>query len=77
MAPRGSQQWSIFEATGFTLCLHCLHRKCGRAHFREYSTNVDTERVDHCSYARQGIEMEPAVKVGHASAAIEWRAEHE
>jgi hypothetical protein len=50
--------------------------KCGRAHFWEYST-VDTERVDHCSYARQGIEMEPAVKVGHASAAIEWRAEHE
>ena len=31
------------------------------------------ERVDHRSYARQGVEMEPAVKMGHASAAIERR----
>src|SRR3546814_15728815 len=29
------------------------------------------ERVDHRSYARQGVEMEPTVKMGHASAAIE------
>jgi hypothetical protein len=42
----------------------------------EYSTDVDTERVDHRSYARQGIEMEPTVKVGHASAAIKRRAKH-
>jgi ATP-dependent exoDNAse (exonuclease V) alpha subunit len=35
------------------------------------------ERVDHRSYARQGIEMEPTVKMGHASAAIEHRAERE
>ena len=35
------------------------------------------ERVDHRSYARQGIEMEPTVKMGHASAAIERRAERE
>jgi hypothetical protein len=33
------------------------------------------ERVDHRSYARQGVEMEPTVKMGHASAAIERRAE--
>ena len=32
------------------------------------------ERVDHRSYARQGVEMEPTVKMGHASAAIERRA---
>jgi ATP-dependent exoDNAse (exonuclease V) alpha subunit len=35
------------------------------------------ERVDHRSYARQGVEMEPTVKMGHASAAIERRAERE
>jgi ATP-dependent exoDNAse (exonuclease V) alpha subunit len=35
------------------------------------------ERVDHRSYARQGIEMEPTMKLGHASAAIERRAERE
>src|SRR3546814_6569626 len=27
------------------------------------------DRVDHRSYARQGVEMEPTVKMGHASAA--------
>ena len=32
------------------------------------------ERVDHRSYARQRVEIEPAVKMGHASAAIERRA---
>lgn len=32
------------------------------------------ERVDYRSYARQGVEMEPTVKMGHASAAIERRA---
>ena len=32
------------------------------------------ERVDHRSYARQGVEQEPTVKLGHASAAIERRA---
>lgn len=32
------------------------------------------ERVDHRNYARQRVEMEPAVKMGHASAAIERRA---
>lgn len=32
------------------------------------------ERVDHRSYARQGIDQEPTVKMGHASAAIERRA---
>jgi addiction module HigA family antidote len=31
------------------------------------------ERVDHRSYARQSVEMEPTVKLGHASAAIERR----
>ena len=35
------------------------------------------ERVDHRSYARQGLEIEPTVKMGHASAAIERRAERE
>lgn len=35
------------------------------------------ERVDHRSYARQGVEMEPTVKMGHASAAIERRASRE
>jgi ATP-dependent exoDNAse (exonuclease V) alpha subunit len=35
------------------------------------------ERVDHRSYARQGVEMEPTVKMGHASAAIERRAQRE
>ncbi|WP_242154600.1 MobQ family relaxase [Sphingomonas sp. BAUL-RG-20F-R05-02] len=35
------------------------------------------ERVDHRSYARQGIEQEPTVKMGHASAAIERRAAYE
>src|SRR3546814_19908324 len=35
------------------------------------------DRVDHRSYARQGVEMEPTVKMGHASAAIERRAERE
>jgi ATP-dependent exoDNAse (exonuclease V) alpha subunit len=35
------------------------------------------ERVDHRSYVRQGVEMEPTVKLGHASAAIERRAERE
>lgn len=32
------------------------------------------ERVDHRSYARQGVDQEPTVKMGHASAAIERRA---
>lgn len=32
------------------------------------------ERVDHRSYARQGVEMKPAVTMGYASAAIERRA---
>src|SRR3546814_11262454 len=35
------------------------------------------DRVDHRSYARQGVEVEPTVKMGHASAAIERRAERE
>jgi ATP-dependent exoDNAse (exonuclease V) alpha subunit len=35
------------------------------------------ERVDHRSYARQGLEIEPTVKMGHASAAIERRAERQ
>ena len=35
------------------------------------------ERVDHRSYARQGVEIEPTVKMGHASAAIERRASQE
>ncbi|WP_375404629.1 MobQ family relaxase [uncultured Sphingomonas sp.] len=35
------------------------------------------ERVDHRSYARQGLEIEPTVKMGHASSAIERRASHE
>jgi ATP-dependent exoDNAse (exonuclease V) alpha subunit len=35
------------------------------------------ERVDHRSYARQGVEMEPTVKMGHASSAIERRAQRE
>jgi hypothetical protein len=35
------------------------------------------ERVDHRSYARQGVVMEPTVKMGHASAAIERRASQE
>jgi hypothetical protein len=33
------------------------------------------ERVDHRSYARQGLEIEPMVKMGHASSAIERRAQ--
>ena len=32
------------------------------------------ERVDHRSYERQGLDIEPTVKMGHASAAIERRA---
>ncbi|WP_211368555.1 MobA/MobL family protein [Sphingomonas carotinifaciens] len=35
------------------------------------------ERVDHRSYERQGLDIEPTVKMGHASAAIERRAERE
>jgi ATP-dependent exoDNAse (exonuclease V) alpha subunit len=35
------------------------------------------ERVDHRSYARQGLNIEPTVKMGYASAAIERRAERE
>ncbi len=35
------------------------------------------ERVDHRSYARQGVEIEPTVKMGHASSAIERRAQRE
>src|SRR3546814_1026418 len=35
------------------------------------------DRVDHRSYARQGVEMEPTAMMGHASAAIERRAERE
>lgn len=33
------------------------------------------ERVDHRSYARQGVGIEPMVKLGHASAALERRAQ--
>lgn len=33
------------------------------------------ERVDHRSYARQGVGIEPTVKLGHASAALERRAQ--
>ena len=33
------------------------------------------ERVDHRSYARQGIGMEPTIKLGPASAALERRAQ--
>ena len=44
-------------------------------HSLEQSHHI--ERVDHRSYTRQGIEMEPTVKLGHASAAIERRAERE
>ena len=44
-------------------------------HSLEQSHHI--ERVDHRSYARQGIEIEPTVKLGHASAAIERRAERE
>ena len=35
------------------------------------------ERVDHRSYERQGLDIEPTVKMGHASAAIERRASAE
>lgn len=35
------------------------------------------ERVDHRSYERRGLDIEPTVKMGHASAAIERRAERE
>jgi hypothetical protein len=35
------------------------------------------ERVDHRSYARQGVGIEPTVKLGHASAALERRAQRE
>src|SRR3546814_11932628 len=35
------------------------------------------ERVDHRSYERQGLDIEPTVKMGHASAAIERPAERE
>ena len=38
----------------------------------EQTTHI--ERVDHRSFARQGVEQEPTVKMGHASAAIERRA---
>ena len=41
------------------------------------SADIYVERVDHRSYARQGIDMEPTVKIGHALAAIEPRAERE
>ena len=33
-----------------------------------------SERVDHRSYARQGVGMEPTIKLGPASAALERRA---
>ncbi|MFH8654999.1 MobQ family relaxase [Sphingomonas paucimobilis] len=36
-----------------------------------------SERVDHRSYERQGLDIEPTVKMGHASAAIERRASAE
>ena len=36
-----------------------------------------SERVDHRSYKRQGLDIEPTVKMGHASAAIERRASAE
>ena len=32
------------------------------------------ERVDHRSYERQGLDIEPTVKLGHASSALERRA---
>ena len=35
------------------------------------------ERVDHRSYARQGLGIEPTVKMGHASSAIERRAQRQ
>jgi hypothetical protein len=77
MAPRGSQQWSIFESTG--LCFVSI--TCIKVRESPLLGNIPptlTPRGSIIATMRvRASRWSPTVKVGHASAAIERCAEHE